>query len=147
MYKPWFTPRPWHSIADFQGLGTKTSVAVHAHQTIFLLLFISESDETVALAESGTVEDYFGCSNGVVLRGEGSVEGIIVHFSWKVSDPNAEFSVCCWLSCCTCVIQTKSYRLRETVVFIITLNLGNLTTYLNTSISYKYVQKMLCLLL
>jgi len=47
-----------HGIADFYGLTSQAFVAVHLYKTVFLFVFISKPDESVALTISGIIQNH-----------------------------------------------------------------------------------------
>lgn len=106
-------PRSRNSITNFQRLGTQPPVPIHRNQTVFLFFLVSESHESIAFAEPRTVQDDFCSSNRTVFCSKSSVEWIIVNVCWKIAYPNTELSLSCWFSCCTRVVQSKTYRLKQ----------------------------------
>jgi len=47
-----------HGIADFYGFTTQAFVAIHLYKTVFLFIFISKSDESVALTIPSIVQNH-----------------------------------------------------------------------------------------
>lgn len=111
-----------HGIADFYGLTSQAFVAIHLYKTVFLFIFISKPDESIALTISSIVQNHwnetqistliynrfigfweittvlpetltFSCSDWLIPGSKCPVQCIVINIRCQVSNPQRELPI------------------------------------------------------